>query len=370
MRIAFISNYLNHHQIPFCNALNKLCDEFIFIATGYISKQRLELGYKDQSKEYGYFYQASTDILNDAIIEKVLLEFDIIIFGQCDLSLCKKRAQRGTPFFVYSERLFKKGEWHLLNPLTLRQIMPYKKMPDNSFLLAAGYYAYKDFKFIHSFEERSYLWGYFPEFYNYDVEAIIREKNSNLLWVGRMIDWKRPEMALKAIARLKEENICVKLDFVGTGPLEAKIKALSEKMQLSDLVTFHGSMTTEDVRNQMLSSSVLLTTSTKQEGWGAIVNEAMNSCCVVVASEDMGSAKTVIEDSYNGFLFRTNSVTSMVNALKKAIVADDIIRVRAYETIKNLWSPYNAAERLVMLSEDIISNHQSELFSFGPCSKL
>ena len=34
MKIAFFSNFLNHHQLPFCQEMIKILnDDFIFIAT-------------------------------------------------------------------------------------------------------------------------------------------------------------------------------------------------------------------------------------------------------------------------------------------------------------------------------------------------
>lgn len=34
VKITFVSNFLNHHQLPFCEAMVRLCEgRFIFVAT-------------------------------------------------------------------------------------------------------------------------------------------------------------------------------------------------------------------------------------------------------------------------------------------------------------------------------------------------
>lgn len=45
MKISFYSNYLNHHQIPFCIEMyNLLGDDYKFIATEPMEDERVKLG--------------------------------------------------------------------------------------------------------------------------------------------------------------------------------------------------------------------------------------------------------------------------------------------------------------------------------------
>ena len=46
MKVTFFSNFLNHHQLPFCLAMCKLTDNnFTFVATEKIPQERLDMGY-------------------------------------------------------------------------------------------------------------------------------------------------------------------------------------------------------------------------------------------------------------------------------------------------------------------------------------
>ena len=47
--MAFVSNYINHHQIPFCNAMNRLLQgNFLFIQTEPMEEQRIQMGWHEE----------------------------------------------------------------------------------------------------------------------------------------------------------------------------------------------------------------------------------------------------------------------------------------------------------------------------------
>ena len=49
----------------------------------------------------------------------------------------------------------------------------------------------------------------------------------------------------------------------------------------------------------MEKSEIFLFTSDKGEGWGAVLNESMNSACAVVASHAIGSVPFLLKDGEN-----------------------------------------------------------------------
>ena len=52
MKVVFISNFLTHHQVPFCIEMQKrLGEDFKFISTVKIFEWRLKLGFKDLDSE-------------------------------------------------------------------------------------------------------------------------------------------------------------------------------------------------------------------------------------------------------------------------------------------------------------------------------
>ena len=74
------------------------------------------------------------------------------------------------------------------------------------------------------------MWGYFPEVKTYeDIYSLIEKKEGALqtitiLWAGRLIGWKHPEAAINLAKRLVKEGVKFKMDIIGNGILEEKLK--------------------------------------------------------------------------------------------------------------------------------------------------
>ena len=52
LKITFYSNFLNHHQTSFCEAMVKrLGENFHYVATVPVPEERLSMGYHDYTKE-------------------------------------------------------------------------------------------------------------------------------------------------------------------------------------------------------------------------------------------------------------------------------------------------------------------------------
>ena len=53
MKIVFVSNFLNHHQLPVALEMDKLTEHhYTFVATERINQERLSLGYEDMNQSY------------------------------------------------------------------------------------------------------------------------------------------------------------------------------------------------------------------------------------------------------------------------------------------------------------------------------
>ena len=131
-------------------------------------------------------------------------------------------------------------------------------------------------------------------------------------------------------------------------------------------------MKPEQVRTYMENSPIYLFTSDFNEGWGAVLNESMNSACAVVASHAIGSAPFLIEDGVNGYIYQNGNEKELFNKVKNLL--DDSekmceISKNAYSTMQNLWNAQVASKRFMSLCEILKSQKQSSLFDNGPCSK-
>lgn len=363
MRVVFVSNYINHHQIPFCNEMYRLLKgEFVFIQTQAMETERVEMGWNGEERPayVKCWYEEPQRC------RELVLESDTVLFGGTDdESYIQERLRSGKLVIRNSERLYKTGQWKAVSPRGLR-----KKYTDHTryrnsrvYLLCAGAYVPSDFHIVRAYPGKMYCFGYFPETRRYDMEVLFGEKGWEqpggiktpyLLWAGRMIGWKHPELALETAAYLKERKIPFHLDMAGDGRMRKEMEELCRRLGLEEQVRFLGYRSPGQIRGLMEKADIFLFTSDRQEGWGAVANEAMNSGCALVADHMIGAVPYLICDGVNGFVYEDGNRTALFETVLRLAEDGQLCRLagqKAYRTITEGWNAENAAARLLKLIE-------------------
>ena len=376
MKIAFFSNYLTHHQIPFCLEMQKQKDvTFFFVSTEPMEEERKQGGW-GFDEEYSFEIKAYASEDAKATAMRLAAECDVMMIGSAPEEYVAHRMKHAKTKLTlrYSERIYKGGRWRVLSPRgALNRFKTYFRYSGKPlYMLCASAYTAGDLAMLGSYLGRCYKWGYFPQAYTYDVEPLLRSKEkSALLWVARLIDLKHPEIPILVAKRLKENGYAFDLNMIGVGPLLCDMEGLVAKYGLEECVHFLGAMSPADVRKHMERSSIFLFTSDGNEGWGAVLNEAMNSGCAVVANSQIGSVPFLIKNGENGFVYHKNKVDKIVKIVESLLQnekkAKEVGR-NAYETIVNVWSAGFASQRLTEACESLLKGKKA-FFDDGPCSK-
>ena len=248
-------------------------------------------------------------------------------------------------------------------------------------MLCASAYTAADFALFGLFRNKCYKWGYFPEVKKYDIADLMSRKLSattvglkhpkaSILWAGRLIGWKHPDASIKAAYELKKKGYSFQLDIIGNGEMEHQLKNMIQKMDLSDCVKMLGAMSPAQVREHMEKADIFLFTSDRNEGWGAVLNESMNSGCAVVASDAIGSVPFLIKDGENGIVYHRGSQRALNRAVENLIQNPSLrwkFGIEAYKTLRDTWNAEVAAKRLFKLAQEISYGNVSP-FKDGPCS--
>lgn len=347
--------------------------DFHFIQTEKIPVERKKLGYLDMS-DAAFLVDVTEDKSNKLIVYNLVDESKIVIIGSAPKKYIKKRLSDHKLTFAYSERLFKKLDYKVLLKKIYYRFIKERKQNDNYYLLCASAYTANDYNSIGLFKNKTYKWGYFPEVKEYkDINKIIKNKDNNsLLWVARFIDWKHPEVPIEIAKRLKEDKYNFNLNMIGIGDMYDQISNLINENNLEDNVKLLGSMPPENVREHMEKSKIFLFTSDRGEGWGAVLNESMNSACAVIASHEIGSVPFLINDNKNGLIYEDGNIDDLYNKVKLLLDNNELsnkLGLKAYNTMITLWNPKVAAERIIELSESLLNNKPFDKYKEGPCSK-
>lgn len=373
MRIVFVSNYYTHHQAPFSEAMwLQLKGEYYFIATELFEKERIQMGWKaDGFPQFVHQYADEKELC-----DRLISDADVVIIGSAPVRLIKNRLKNNKLVIIYNERLDKKrpGVFRFLRNMIGLNLHygGYKSI----YCLCSSAFTSYDFSKRNLFKNKCYKWGYFPAFKRYGcIEDIIARKRSRLvsiLYVSRLIDWKHPELPIQVAKKLKEEGIAFNMTMIGIGDMEQYVESLIEKFGLKNEVTHLRAMSPENVREYMEKASIFLFTSDRNEGWGAVLNESMNSGCAVVASSEIGSVPYLIKNAVNGYIYDDGDFDDLYTKVKEFCLNQkkrEQFGLEAYYTIDNMWNAENAAIRLLDLIKDLQNVGESDRFMDGPCSR-
>ncbi len=376
--IVFVSNFLNHHQFPVASILYEKTDgQYRFIETEPMPDWIKKGGYSEyENLPWLIRSWKSKETLTEA--ERLVENADVVVFcNNLFLPVIRKRLEAGRLTFDFGERWLKRGLVNLLSPRLLKAQYYYHRYFYNKplYRLNSSAYAANDFKLMHSFKDKMYKWGYFTVVPDLDVERIIEVRKENpklkILAVARFLVLKHPELAVQAAARLMAKGYDFEINMYGSGPEEERIKKLIKTLGVEDYVFLKGNLPNAEILKQMQSHDMFIFTSDKNEGWGAVINEAMGNACPVVGSDAVGSVPFLIEDGKNGLIFKSEDIddfTAKIELLLQSRELREDFARKAYSTMKNIWSPLNAAESFLQLVGDLNQGLDSTV-TFGPCSK-
>ncbi|MBQ6825232.1 MAG: glycosyltransferase [Clostridia bacterium] len=378
MKIIHLSNYMNHHQLPIAqNLYNSLGEDYKYIALDAVPERRVQLGYEDINDKFSFIVRAYDSKERITLAKELIADSGVLFVGHSEEKYFKNALKKGKPVIKISERFFKE------NPTFINRVRQFirakrrlaKFQNKNFYFLCASAYTDEDVNKYTNFKGKTYRWGYFTELKTYDsIENLISKKEENsILWVGRFIDWKHPETPILVAKKLKENGYNFKLNMIGTGDMEENLKKLILDNGLEDCVDILGSKTPKEVREYMEKSKIYMFTSDQQEGWGAVLNESMNSGCAVVTNSQIGSVPFLMRDNENGLVYNGNDIEEIYKRVKYLLdnpkTAEEFGK-NAYYTIKDEWSPEIAANRLLEFCKEIKDKGECSLFESGPCSRI
>lgn len=376
MTFTFVSNYINHHQIPLCDALYQgLGGDFTFIQTMPMEQERVAMGWGVDVRNLPYvqcLYEEEYECL------KKIAESDVVLFGWTEREdIAASRLASGKTTLRVSERLYREGQWKVISPRGLaakyRDHIKYRRQ--NVCMLCAGAYTASDFHLIGAYPDKMFKWGYFTALRTYGEEQFENMKPKDgvlhIVWAGRFIPLKHPEYVVQLAGTLRDAGHKFYVHMLGDGELEPAIRQEVKDLRLTEYFRFYGYTAPEQVRDVMEQCHIHLFTSNYLEGWGAVINEGMNSGCVEVVNAQVGAAPYLIRHGENGLVYpqdRYEKMEELVLDLFHNWDERSKMGRAAYETIRDTWNADCAARELLRFTEGLM-NGEIVPAQKGPLSK-
>jgi glycosyltransferase involved in cell wall biosynthesis len=375
LKIALISSALNLHLFPICQAFLSHPDiDFHFISCRATSDYRKSINSdKNEEKFVIKSYLGEKQYFE---AKKIVSEADFVIIGSGDDSLLAQRLHDQKLIFRYSEHFCRGKAFSFLHKISVHFRYRNESLNGN-YLLCSSSHAYRDFSSSGLFKNKGLFFGYFPDgnIFNMELEnkKLFLTKSPVLLWGGRMIPPKNPRVLLKACDYLWAHGQPFQLRICGTGPMLNHLKNSFAERSYSKDVVFLGELDSLDFLKEMGKADIFLFTSTRGEGWGAVLNEAMSSSCCVIASKAAGSTDFLVSNGFNGFSY--SNVIELEEKLLFAIknpLNSQRLAYNARCTIKNKWNARCAVNNLLSFYWAISSGVSlpSSLINNGPCTLI
>lgn len=368
MRVIYVSNFLNFHQTVFWDEFIKNPDvDFVFLSTVDHSSERAKAVL---DRPYG----AKSYSLSDIELKTLLHSSDVLIVGACN----DKRIFRELP--RYHGILFHNSEHYWKS---YRSLLGLAKRIGRMFEIRRRYRKTPPFFLANSSRLRQemvswrilkqnrlvFRFGYYPP-----VNVLTPKKWSekkDFVFVGRILKWKRPEHSIAALDYVRvKKGIDFSLTFYGEGEYINKLKKSAARSPSSSNISFRGFISHDEVISAFNDAACFVFSSNKQEGWGAVLNEAMSCGVIVFASSEAGASKYLIQDGINGYLYRDISDLYQKIDLFFSLPAKEkqLISINAQKTISDLWNEKTASARLFAVLHSIRNNEPFDSFSQGPLS--
>lgn len=157
----------------------------------------------------------------------------------------------------------------------------------------------------------------FNSYYHENKHLKYQSFPRRFLYVGRYLGFKGTRELWDAFKEFRRcGNDSWELWCAGTG-------AEFDQRDQSEGIKHFGFLQPEELRKLIAETGVFILPSQK-EPWGVVVQEFAAAGFPLICSEAVGAADTFLREGENGFLFKTQSVESLVGAMEKiAAISDD-----------------------------------------------
>ena len=176
-----------------------------------------------------------------------------------------------------------------------------------------------------------------------------------VLFVGKLLDRKRPLDMVLALRTLRDRGMNVRGVFAGDGPLRTLLEGKGHEWNVP--LTFLGFRNQTELPEAYALADVMVLPSDGSETWGLVVNEALACGTPVVVSDAVGCAPDLVVEGQTGAAYPVGNTLALADALQSTL-ADQPTRAAIREKIEAYSVPAAAQgvlDAVTSLSEKMTS---------------
>lgn len=168
----------------------------------------------------------------------------------------------------------------------------------------------------------------------------------NFVFIGSLVEGKRPLLAIKIIEKLVKEGVKASLDMYGEGILKTNLEEYISNNDLSAFIKLHGNQSKEVVQIAIKRAHFSILPS-KSEGWPKAIAEAMFFGAIPIVTK-ISCVPYMLDYGKRGILIEPD-LKKAVYEITKAITNGEVLKSKGQ--LAKEWSQYYTLD----LFEDEIS---------------
>ena len=219
------------------------------------------------------------------------------------------------------------------------KIASYRKNPICVFAISPQ--AYKQYIKAGFDPKTLFPFGYFIPAINVLPNAREISLPLRIVFVAALLKRKGLDIAICALQNINQNGIKITLDVYGSGDPKAFIP------DSSDFIKYKGIIPIEQSQSVIAQYDALILPS-RHDGWGVVVNESLMQNVPVIISDHVG-ARSLVDFTGAGFVFKSESVDDLVNCLTKILEKPTILKIMRDNagSVKNYITPEVGAKYFV-----------------------
>ncbi|MDZ7798466.1 MAG: glycosyltransferase family 4 protein [Patescibacteria group bacterium] len=167
----------------------------------------------------------------------------------------------------------------------------------------------------------------FKKFNNINTQ---KDVEPTICYIGRLVKYKKVDILIKALKKIKNNLPQIKLKIIGSGPEINKIKTLAKNLDLENNITFLGFIKNHEKVIAHLKKSHVFCLPSIVEGFGMVAVEAMAAGIPYVCT-NIPPIREATKNGKGGLLFEKNNINDLKNKLLKILLDNQLYQSLANE---------------------------------------
>ena len=193
------------------------------------------------------------------------------------------------------------------------------------------------------------------DFDAYTVKTSYQDKVVRIVSIGRLVSWKRMDLLIEAVVKLKEKHPKITLDIFGDGYQREFLMDMIKERKAEHFIFLKGFVDKKYFQDELSSYDLFALMSTG-DSFGLVFIEAM-ACGLPVLAARKGGPIEIVEESVTGLLAAPDDLEDTIKQLDFCISNPQKMKLYGGNSrvrVENMYTVEAAAKRHVDLYRQII----------------